>query len=158
METDASSTQSNQTEVKIENDENETTATAAIARERFLRLLLSFENKECEFRMYENTVVKGVYQGSDVAFENVGVSGLKTPIAVYESASLRTSDILTMTFNLEMDKWCYLDLKKNKGEMVPRFGGIRLVNLIKMCSHYLSMTGRSLVLKRNGITMLDSYV
>ena len=89
----------NKKEPSIEGNVN----TSAIARERFLRFLLLAEKKECDFRLYENTLVKGTYEGCDVEFSKIGVSGLQTPIAVYENACIRTGDVLTMTF--DVDSW-----------------------------------------------------
>lgn len=74
----------------------------AMARERFLRVLLTMQKKEANFRMYENTNVNGIYEATDSSFQNVAVSNLQTPIAVYESASLRTSDILSFGFKLKL--------------------------------------------------------
>lgn len=72
----------------------------AEARERFLRLLLAAENNEAQFRMYESTTVTGTFQTTDASFENIAVSELKTPIAVYEATRLRVSDVLTISLDM----------------------------------------------------------
>ena len=73
-----------------------------IARERFLRLMLAAENSKCKLQMYENTTVEGLYVSADITFENVIIKDLQTPIAVYENACLRTSDIISMKLDIEL--------------------------------------------------------
>ena len=75
---------------------------SAVARERFLRLLVSAENSECELHMYEKTKVSGVYQCADVMFQKFAVKSLLTPIAVYEDAYVRTSDVLCTTLKINV--------------------------------------------------------
>jgi len=85
---------------KQENGQQEKIVTAA--KKRFLRLLVSAENSECELHMYEKTKVRGVFQCADVMFQKYAVKSLLTPIGVYESAYVRTSDVLctTLKFNV----------------------------------------------------------
>lgn len=82
----------------------EKTFTSAVARERFLRLLLAADNKRATFRMYENTNVQGVFQCTNASFDTIAVSELQTPIALYETATLRTSDVLTITLSGMFDQ------------------------------------------------------
>merc|ERR1711962_198764 len=72
----------------------------AVARERFLRLLLSMQNKTIHFNMYQNTSVSATFQGADSGMEQIAVSQLITPIAVYDTALIRSSDLLS--FSVEM--------------------------------------------------------
>ena len=67
----------------------------AEARKRFLHLLLAAQGKNIHLNLYENTKVSGIFEGADVGFENIAVSKLITPIAVYESALVRVSDIIS---------------------------------------------------------------
>nr|XP_012561359.1 gem-associated protein 7 [Hydra vulgaris] len=67
----------------------------AEARKRFLHLLLASQGKNISFSLYENTKVSGIFEGVDVGFENIAVSKLKTPIAIYESALIRVSDVIS---------------------------------------------------------------
>ena len=83
-------------------NEEEMTHQIFIARERFLRLLLAAENSKCKLQMYENTTVNGLYLSSDVTFENVLVKDLQTPIAVYENACVRTSDVISLKLDVEL--------------------------------------------------------
>ena len=73
-----------------------------VARERFLRLMLAAENSKCKLQMYENTTVQGTFVSTDVTFENLIVKDLQTPIAVYENACLRTSDIISFKLDVKM--------------------------------------------------------
>ena len=75
-----------------------------IARERFIRFLLAMDKKKISINLYENTKVSGVFEGVDVGFQNIAVSQLKTPIAIYDYATIRTSDCMTITVDLIGEK------------------------------------------------------
>ena len=75
-----------------------------IARERFIRFLLAMDKKKISINLYENTKVSGVFEGADVGFQNIAVSQLKTPIAIYDYATIRTSDCMTITVDLIGEK------------------------------------------------------
>ncbi|XP_074027595.1 gem (nuclear organelle) associated protein 7 [Leptinotarsa decemlineata] len=77
----------------------------AFLRERFLNLLSSAcdTNKRCEINMHENTQVSGVLKAVDVKFQNIIVEDLKTPLPeTIKMATLRTSDVLTISFSEKM--------------------------------------------------------
>ena len=75
-----------------------------IARERFIRFLLAMDKKKININLYENTKVSGIFEGADVGFQNIAVSQLKTPIAIYDYATIRTSDCMTVTVDLIGEK------------------------------------------------------
>ena len=72
--------------------------TSSLARERFLRFLLSSENKPCHVTMYEKTKVNGTFLATDVSFENILMKSLVTPIALHEYATVRRNDVIYMQF------------------------------------------------------------
>lgn len=72
----------------------------AMKRERFLRTLLAMQKKPAAFNLYENTKVNATFEGSDSAFDKIVVSNLATPIALYDTAILRTSDLLTFSADM----------------------------------------------------------
>lgn len=78
----------------------ELTESDGVAREKFIRFLLAMNKKPIELNLYENTKVKGFFEAADTSFRNIAVSQLLTPIAVYDSATIRTSDIMTISVNL----------------------------------------------------------
>jgi len=77
----------------------------AIARERFLRILLAMQNKQVQLNMYENTQVSATFEACDSAFEQIAVNKLITPIAVYENAVVRTSDLLSFMVDMDIKQW-----------------------------------------------------
>lgn len=73
-------------------------------RERFLRSITSFCNRPASFQLYENTKVQAEFGGSDIDVLNFYVRNLETPLGIQPSALLRTSDIVLMKINLEVEK------------------------------------------------------
>ena len=87
-------------EIQIETETQDIKNKRAMARERFLRLLLVIQRKQVTFDMYENTKVTTTFEGCDSGFQKIAVSNLVTPVAVHNVAYLRTSDILSFTVDL----------------------------------------------------------
>jgi len=88
------------TNVNMQTTNAELTESDGVAREKFIRFLLAMNKKAIELNLYENTKVKGFFEAADTSFRNIAVSQLLTPIAVYDSATIRTSDIMTISVNL----------------------------------------------------------
>lgn len=88
------------TSVKSSTTNAELTESDGLAREKFVRFLLAMNKKPIELNLYENTKVKGFFKAADTSFRNIAVSQLVTPIAVYDSATIRTSDIMTISVSL----------------------------------------------------------
>ncbi|CAH0563400.1 unnamed protein product [Brassicogethes aeneus] len=70
----------------------------AFLRERYLYFLTSMCGKTAKVRMFDKTEVSCVIKATDINFENVMVSNLKTPLPeVMPHAILRTNDIINIT-------------------------------------------------------------
>ncbi|XP_028146868.1 uncharacterized protein LOC114340328 [Diabrotica virgifera virgifera] len=82
-------------------EEKQKQEACAFLRERYLYFLSQCYDgkKECKIHMYENTQTQGTIKAVDSNFENIMVKNLKAyyppPI---QSAVLRTSDIITISF------------------------------------------------------------
>lgn len=68
-------------------------------RERFLRLVASAAGMPTEIVLYNNNTVKAKFSVSDVDILQFQVSDLHTPIGIQPHAILRTTDIISMTFD-----------------------------------------------------------
>ncbi|BFZ21325.1 hypothetical protein BsWGS_24364 [Bradybaena similaris] len=66
-------------------------------RERFLRMLGSVSGADMQVSMQEKTAVKCKFVTADVDFHNIHVTDLTTPMGVLPKATLRTSDIISIT-------------------------------------------------------------
>ena len=87
--------------------ETETSAVAvlgqedkAVSRERFIRFMLALQHKQVDFEMYQDTRVSATFEGTDSGMEQIAVSGLVTPIAVYNTALLRSSDLISFSVDI----------------------------------------------------------
>jgi len=65
---------------------------------RMLNCWFSMQNSNATFRLYEKQTVSGVYCGTDGKQTHLQINNLTTPVYVYPSSLVRTSDILICHF------------------------------------------------------------
>lgn len=72
----------------------------AILRDRFLRLLKSLNGRRSSINMHEKTKVEATFLHANIEFDHVMVADLESPIGRLPRAVLRSSDIVSMDFEI----------------------------------------------------------
>ncbi|XP_011882232.1 PREDICTED: gem-associated protein 7-like [Vollenhovia emeryi] len=76
----------------------------AFLRERFLRVITGIIGKPTEFHLHENTRVSGEFKGCDVECSKIFVKNLETPMGTVPGAILRSSDIIYLDVDVNVDQ------------------------------------------------------
>ena len=72
----------------------------AILRERFLKVLGYMENKQVEIETFQGSRVSGIFRSMDFDISNMHIKNLMTPIGCVPEALLRTSDVVSIKFEI----------------------------------------------------------
>lgn len=72
----------------------------AFLRERFLRAMTALVGQKAVFQMAGQTVVHAEFGGIDLNFQEIFVKDLKTPLGIQQTALLRTSDVISIVFEM----------------------------------------------------------
>lgn len=68
-------------------------------RQHFVRCMKGLMGHAATFHMHERTTVTGTFRGCDIDVENFAVSQLLTAMGCQPAATLRASDVISITFN-----------------------------------------------------------
>lgn len=74
----------------------------SVLRQRFLRVMELMEGKKIDIETYQGADVSGVFRSADYEFKNIHVSNLNTPIGCIPNALVRTDDITTIKFDIDI--------------------------------------------------------
>lgn len=67
-------------------------------RKRFLNTLKAVYNKKTNIFLINNRETEAEFISSDIVFETIAVTNLKTPLGLIKNSLIRTSDILSIEF------------------------------------------------------------
>lgn len=68
-------------------------------RQHFVRCMKGLMGHAATFHMHERTTVTGTFRGCDIDVENFAVSQLQTALGCQPAATLRASDVISITFS-----------------------------------------------------------